>query len=233
MHAWGGAAVGATSVPFFGELLAPMSVPPMGMGIMSQVIPKERERHPMPLFKDPADDIVLTPDPRLRTECEPITSIDANVRKLSERMLRDMYATEGCGLAAPQVGELVQMVVIDCDYDTSDKATRNPYVLINPKVVEADGEPYAFDEGCLSFPGITCHIERPSHVVVEAYDLSGTLMRYEAQANLMSVCLQHEIDHLHGVTMLDHLAPADRMKAVRAVAEAIAAGARPGDTHVD
>ena len=180
------------------------------------------------------DDIVLTPDPRLRTECAPIGVIDDAVRALAERMLADMYASGGCGLAAPQVGELVQMVVIDVDYNEDDDSVpRNPYVLINPRVVETSEELYEFDEGCLSFPGITCHIARPAHVVVEARNLDGVLMRYEAKSNLMSVCLQHEIDHLHGVTMLDHLPPAERMRAVREVTEAIAAGARPGDTSHD
>ena len=178
---------------------------------------------------NPLDDIVVTPDPRLRTECTPIEVIDDEVRALAERMLRDMYAAEGCGLAAPQVGELRQIVVIDCDY--CPDSDPNPYVLINPRVVETSEELYEFDEGCLSFPGLTCHISRPAHVVVEALNLDGVLMRYEARSNLMSVCLQHEIDHLHGITMMDHLPAAERMQALREVTEALAAGARPGDTH--
>ena len=176
------------------------------------------------------EDIVVAPDERLNTECAPIAEITPEIRDLAERMLEDMYATEGCGLAAPQVGELVQMVVIDVDY--TDKK-RNPHVLINPEIITADGEEREFPEGCLSFPGITVRISRPSHVVVHALNLDGELMRYEAENNLMAVCLQHEIDHLHGVTMLDHLRPLKRAAKMREFQDALAAGAKPGDTDVE
>ncbi len=178
---------------------------------------------------DQFDDIVVAPDKRLKTECAPIEEITPEIRELAKRMLDDMYATEGCGLAAPQVGELVQMVVIDVDYT---ERKRNPYVLINPEIVVADGEEREFPEGCLSFPGITVRVTRPSHVVVRARDLDGDLMQYEARDNLMAVCLQHEIDHLHGVTMLDHLRPLKRAAKMHELEEALAAGARPGDTSV-
>ena len=176
------------------------------------------------------DDIVVAPDERLKTECAPIDEITPEIRALAERMLEDMYATDGCGLAAPQVGELVQMVVIDVDYTDKKK---NPYVLINPEVVVADGEEREFPEGCLSFPGITVHVSRPSHVVVRARNLDGDLMQYEAENNLMAVCLQHEIDHLHGITMVDHLRPLKRAAKMHEYKEALEAGARPGDTHVE
>ncbi len=172
------------------------------------------------------EDIVLAPNECLKTECAPIDKIDGKVRQLAKRMLRDMYAADGCGLAAPQVGELVQLVVIDVDYGAGKK---NPYVLINPKVVVADGEERENGEGCLSFPGITVPVSRPTHVVVQALDLDGDLMQYEARDNLLAMCLQHEIDHLHGVTMLDHLAPAQRVRAVAAYQDALARGARPGE----
>ena len=177
-------------------------------------------------------DIVLTPDPRLSQVCEPIEKIDDGVRKLAKRMLKDMYAAEGCGLAAPQIGHLVRMVVIDVDY-TDEKGSENPYVLINPKIVKADGPLRSFNEGCLSFPGISVDIERPSHVVVRATNLDGDLMQYEAENNLLAVCLQHEIDHLDGVTMIDHLPPLKRAQKIRECEEAIAAGARPGETTTD
>lgn len=172
------------------------------------------------------DDIVVAPNDCLKTECAPIERIDAKVRQLARRMLKDMYAADGCGLAAPQVGELVQLVVIDVDYGAGKK---NPYVLINPKVVVADGEERENGEGCLSFPGITVPVSRPTHVVVQALNLDGDLMQYEARDNLLAMCLQHEIDHLHGVTMLDHLTPAQRVRAVAAYQDALARGARPGE----
>lgn len=177
-----------------------------------------------------SDDIVLAPDNRLKTECAPIEEITDDIRALAERMKDDMYATNGCGIAAPQIGELVQMVVIDVDYTKNKK---NPYVLINPRIVVADGEERETGEGCLSFPGITVLVSRPSHVVVEARNLDGDLMRYEASDNLMAVCLQHEIDHLHGITMVDHLRPLQRVRKMREYEEALAAGARPGDVEAE
>ncbi|MGI6755624.1 MAG: peptide deformylase [Atopobiaceae bacterium] len=175
---------------------------------------------------NPLDDIVTAPNDCLKTECAPIEKIDSRVKQLAKRMLKDMYAAEGCGLAAPQVGEKVQLVVIDVDYGSGKK---NPYVLINPEIVVADGEERETGEGCLSFPGITVPVTRPSHVVVRAKNLDGDLMQYEARDNLLAVCLQHEIDHLHGITMVDHLAPLMRMRAMQDYEQALADGARPGD----
>ena len=173
------------------------------------------------------EDIVLSPDPRLKQQCAPIEEVDASVRRLAKRMLKDMYAADGCGLAAPQIGELVQRVVIDVDY--ADKE-RNPFVLVNPTIVEASEEERQSGEGCLSFPGVTVPVSRPRHVVVQAEDLDGNLMQYEAADNLLAVCLQHEIDHLSGITMIDHLTPTQRITALSEYQEALEAGARPGET---
>lgn len=173
-----------------------------------------------------AEEIVVAPDKRLKTECAPIQVIDDSVRELAEHMLEVMYETEGCGLAAPQIGELVQLVVIDVDYT---KGKRKPYVLVNPRIIAADGDERETGEGCLSFPGITVRVSRPSHVIVEARNLDGELMRYEASENLMAVCLQHEIDHLNGITMLDHLRPLQRARTMREYQTRLAEGAKPGD----
>lgn len=175
------------------------------------------------------DDIVLSPDPRLKQACTPIEHIDGHIKQLAKRMLRDMYAADGCGLAAPQIGENIQMVVIDVDYADGKK---NPYILINPEIITADGTPQVYNEGCLSFPGISVPVERPSHVVVRALNLDGELMEYEAEGNLLAICLQHEIDHLQGITMVDHLSITQRAAAMREYEQALAAGARPGDTEM-
>ena len=87
---------------------------------------------------NPLDEIVLSPAPVLAEECEPIDKIDDEIRALAKRMLRDMYAADGCGLAAPQVGVAKQIVVIDVDW-SGKGSKKNPYVLINPKVITADG----------------------------------------------------------------------------------------------
>lgn len=175
------------------------------------------------------NDIVISPDPRLREECAPVESITPEIRALVDRMRDDMIENDGCGLAAPQVGELVQVVIIDVDYTSAEDY--DPYVLINPVIVEQSDHMVPFSEGCLSIPGLTCEIERPDHVVVEALNLDGDLMRYEASGDLMCVCLQHEIDHLHGVTMFERLSPKDRMHAMRRYQDALQKGAKPGDTE--
>ncbi len=175
------------------------------------------------------NDIVISPDPRLRQECAPVEEITPELRELVERMKRDMFESEGCGLAAPQVGELIQLVIIDVDYTSADDY--DPYVLINPVIVEQSDRLVPFNEGCLSIPGLTCEIRRPDHVVVEAENLDGDLMRYEASGDLMCVCLQHEIDHLHGITMFERLSPKDRMHAMRRYQDALSRGAKPGDTE--
>lgn len=173
--------------------------------------------------------IVLSPDPRLRQECAEVGEIDDDVKRLVEHMKRIMFEDGGCGLAAPQVGELIKLCIVDTSYTGKDDY--DPYVLINPVIVESSDTLVPFNEGCLSIPGINCEIMRPDHVVVEAYDLNGDLMRYEAGGDLFCVCLQHEIDHLHGITMFERLKPLARMKAMHAYQEALARGAKPGETE--
>ncbi len=172
------------------------------------------------------DDIRITGDPVLEAVCEPVERIDDDIRELADSMLATMYEADGCGLAAPQVGVLKRLVVIDVDWGHGDK---NPFVLINPQIVEASEETRPYGEGCLSFPGVTVEIERPRHVVVQATDLNGDLLQYDAADSLLAVCLQHEIDHLDGRTLLDHLGPMGRMRVKQQVRKAIAEGAKPGD----
>jgi peptide deformylase len=176
------------------------------------------------------DEIVVSGNPVLKQDCEPISEITSDIRDLASRMLDAMYEAEGCGLAAPQLGVPVRMVVIDVDWGEGEK---NPYVLINPTIISTSEETRWYDEGCLSFPGITVPIERPAGVCVQAQNLDGDLMQYDAENSLMAVCLQHEIDHVNGVTMVDHLGPLARMRALDKVRHAIAEGAVPGDTGSD
>ena len=122
-----------------------------------------------------------------------------------------------------------QLVIIDTEY--TGEADYDPFVLINPRIVEQSDSTFTFNEGCLSIPGINVEIERADHVAVEAYDLNGDLMRYEADGDLLCVCLQHEIDHLHGITMFERLSPMKRIAAMRDYQQARARGAKPGDTE--
>lgn len=174
------------------------------------------------------DDIVLMGDPVLKQVCEPVGEITDEVRALAARMTEDMYAAEGCGLAAPQVGVPIRMIVVDCEYGAGTR--KNPYVLIDPEIVELGEKTEVGSEGCLSFPGVSVDVERPTRVVVHARNLDGDLMRYEAEDSLLARCLQHEIDHLNGVVMLDHLGPIAKIHATEQVKRAIAAGVQPGET---
>lgn len=175
-----------------------------------------------------ATEIVIAPDERLNTECAPVETIDDEVIKTAHRMAKAMYKNDGCGIAAPQIGVLRQIVVIDVNWGGEDD--KNPMYLINPRIVEQSEEKAAGMEGCLSVPGVSFSIERSTHVVVQALDLEGRLMQYDAANNLLCVCLQHEIDHLHGITMLERLSPEQRIEGLREYQEALASGARPGET---
>lgn len=173
------------------------------------------------------DDITLLSDPRLRVECTEITTIDQEIVDLAERMLDDMYEANGCGLAATQVGDSRLIAVIDVDW--SAHSEKNPFVLINPRIVERSEETFVFQEGCLSLPGIIVPVQRSRYVRVQALNLDGDLMEYEGENNLLAACLQHEIDHLHGTLIADHLPAQKRLKAFEDVREALAYGAVPGD----
>lgn len=172
------------------------------------------------------DDIRITGDPVLEKVALPVGDITDEIRELASSMLATMYEAEGCGLAAPQVGVLKRLVVIDVDWGNGQK---NPFVLVDPIIVELSDDTRSYGEGCLSFPGVTVEIERPRRVVVHARNLDGDLMRYEASDSLLAVCLQHEIDHLDGKTLLDHLGPMGRMRVKQEVKHAMAQGAKPGD----
>mgnify|MGYP001071133883 CR=1 FL=1 len=142
--------------------------------------------------------IVLSPDPGLRQVCEPCQVGDKSLKKLAKQMLNTMYANNGCGLAAPQVGLNKRMVVIDC-YDGPNE-TSNPLVLINPEVIEVKGEKVTAEEGCLSLPGISVPITRNEISRVRFYDLDGKVCELESDG-LLGRCFQHEIDHLNGITL--------------------------------
>lgn len=173
--------------------------------------------------------IVLSPDPLLNQVCEPCDPLkDKSLKRLSKQMANMMYKNNGVGLAAPQVGVLKRMVVVDCDWDEDQ---RDPIVLINPEIVERRGEPVTDGEGCLSIPGITVPITRVPWVRVRYLDLNGEMWEIESDG-LLGRCLQHEIDHLDGKTLFESCAPADRIAAVTEYEKALAAGAKPGDTAV-
>lgn len=159
--------------------------------------------------------LVTAPDERLQRSTRQVAEVDDAVRDLAADMLATMYASGGCGLAAPQVGSDLRIFVMDVEWrDDGGKASRRPQVFVNPQIVVADGERVTDNEGCLSFPDLRVDVARPSHVVVEALDEEGCLVRVEADGDLASRCIQHETDHLDGVTMVDRLGPVAKARAM-------------------
>ncbi len=172
--------------------------------------------------------IVQSPNPILNQPCEPCDLGDKSLKRLAKQMVKTMYKNSGCGLAAPQVGVTKRLVVIDCD--ESDE--QNPMVLVNPVLVETKGEVVVEGEGCLSIPGISVPIARPSWARVRFFDLDGEEWEIEGDG-LLGRCLQHELDHLDGVTMFERCDPLARIQALRDYDQAVASGAKPGETSLD
>lgn len=146
------------------------------------------------------------PDPVLSVRCQAVRQVDDALRDLADRMLETMYDAPGVGLAAPQVGRSCNLVVVDCT--PQEERGQSPLVLINPRIVEYDGE-IVFEEGCLSVPDYTADVRRAERVVVHALDRDGRPMEIRADG-LLAVCLQHELDHLEGRLFLDRLSPLKR-----------------------
>ena len=172
--------------------------------------------------------IVVSPDPLLAQVCEPCEPGDKSLKKLARQMEQAMYAHDGVGIAGPQVGVLKRIIVVDCD----PPEEKNPIVLINPEIIEISGDPEIAEEGCLSCPGIYVPIERQPWVRVRYLDLDGEAWEIEGDG-LLGRCLQHEIDHLNGITLFESASPLERIRALKAYAEAQKAGAKPGDVSVD
>ncbi len=156
--------------------------------------------------------ILIHPDPRLKAMCDPVATIDKDVQALADDMLETMYDAPGIGLAAPQVGVMSRILVMDCVKD--ETSAPKPMVLINPHVIEASQDRNIYDEGCLSIPDQYAEVERPAVVKVEWTDLSGKTVQEEFDG-LWATCVQHEIDHLNGKLFIDYLKPLKRQMITR------------------
>lgn len=148
-------------------------------------------------------EIRILGDAALRAHCAEVESVDDEVKQLVDDLIETMYAADGIGLAAPQVGVPLRVFV----YDVREPEIE-PGVMINPRIVEAGGS-IRDTEGCLSIPGFDEMVERYAEVVVEGLDREGREIRIEAN-DLLSRCLQHENDHLDGVLFIDRLSPLKR-----------------------
>ncbi len=169
--------------------------------------------------------VLRYPDPRLRHKAEPVEGITRGLIELSENMLETMYDQQGIGLAAIQVGVKAHLLVIDLTprqqenrYDLEnmtelERVVQMPLVIFNPEITKKEGKT-SFEEGCLSVPGFFETVERSRYIEVKGLDNNGKPVEYKLDG-LLSICMQHEIDHLNGKVFIDRLSPikSNRLKA--------------------
>jgi len=155
--------------------------------------------------------ILILPDPRLRAVADPIKKIDDGVRQLAQDMLDTMYDAPGIGLAAPQIGEMKRIVVMDL---AKEDEPPEPLVMINPELLSVSEDTVTTEEGCLSIPELYYDVERPAEVTVRYTDLDGNTVEREAKERL-AICVQHELDHLDGVLYIDYLSRLKRDRVLK------------------
>lgn len=156
--------------------------------------------------------ILLHPDPRLKKVCDPVADLSDTLRTLADDMLETMYDAPGVGLAAPQIGVLTRLIVLDCVRD--EEGAPRPTVMFNPQILSESEERNIYDEGCLSIPEQYAEVERPKVVKAGWIDRDGNPQEEEFDG-LWATCVQHEIDHLNGVLFIDHLKPLKRQMITR------------------
>ena len=149
-------------------------------------------------------EILEYPDPRLRTIAKPVKDITAEINTLIDDMFETMYEAPGIGLAASQVDQHIQLIVMDISEEKD-----SPLVFINPEITVLDGDLEKMQEGCLSIPGFYEDVSRIEHVLIKALDREGKAFELEA-TGLLAVCIQHEMDHLNGKLFVDYLSTLKR-----------------------
>jgi len=147
-------------------------------------------------------EVLKFPDKRLREISKPITEVTDEIRELARDMCDVMYDEPGIGLAAPQVGVPIRLIVVDTEW-THEDGERNPLILVNPEIAERSGS-ITWTEGCLSVPDFEAEVERANEVRLVAQDLAGEEVVIDA-CELQAVCFQHEIDHLDGILFIDRI----------------------------
>ena len=156
--------------------------------------------------------IILHPDPRLKKEAAPVADLTDELRSLADDMLETMYDAPGIGLAAPQVGVLQRLIVLDCVKE--EGAAPRPLIMFNPEIVASSEETNVYEEGCLSIPDQYAEVTRPAEVEVRWIDRDGKEVS-EVFDGLWATCAQHEIDHLNGKLFIDYLKPLKRQMITR------------------
>ncbi|UWQ91021.1 peptide deformylase [Aliisedimentitalea scapharcae] len=156
--------------------------------------------------------ILIHPDPRLKKVCAPVSDLSDDLRRLAKDMLETMYDAPGVGLAAPQIGVLDRLIVLDCVKEEGE--TPRPLAMFNPEILASSDETNVYEEGCLSIPDQYAEVTRPKTVDVQWMDLNGNLVT-ETFDGLWATCVQHEIDHLDGKLFIDYLKPLKRQMITR------------------
>ena len=156
--------------------------------------------------------ILLHPDPRLKKVAEAVPDLSDDLRKLADDMLETMYDAPGIGLAAPQLGVLTRLIVMDCIRDDSEPP--QPMIMFNPEVILSSDELNTYEEGCLSIPEQFAEVTRPKEVAVRWIDRDGNVQERDFDG-LWATCVQHEIDHLNGKLFIDYLKPLKRQMITR------------------
>lgn len=159
--------------------------------------------------------LLIAPDARLRRKSLPVERVDNRIRKLMEDMLETMYASDGIGLAAPQVGEAVRVIVADC---AAEGEPRRPLKLANPEIIWRSPESRSYSEGCLSLPDQFADVVRPERVRIRYLDSENEIRETEFDS-LTATCLQHEMDHLEGILFVDYLSNLKRDIILRRLAK--------------
>jgi peptide deformylase len=160
--------------------------------------------------------ILTAPDPRLKKKSLPVETVDEDVRRLMDDMLETMYDAPGIGLAAPQVGALKRVIVLDID---REETKTGPLFMANPEIVEASDDDVIYEEGCLSVPDHYSDVARPAKVKVRYLDRDGRQQELACEG-LLATCVQHEIDHLEGILFIDHISSLKRNMILRKLLKA-------------
>ena len=160
--------------------------------------------------------IITAPDARLKRKAAPVEQVDAGIRKLLADMLATMYAAPGIGLAGPQVGHLLRVIVVDIADDEDEPA---PLKMVNPEITGVTGEDVDYEEGCLSLPEHYANVVRPGGITMRYLDESGT-PRGLAAEGMLATCIQHEIDHLDGILFVDRVSLVRRNMILRKLTKA-------------
>ena len=160
--------------------------------------------------------IIVAPDPRLKIKTDPVENIDGELLCFLEDMLETMYAADGIGLAAPQVGDGRSIIVLDTAIREEEP---QPLCLVNPQIVWSSDERRAHQEGCLSLPEHYAEVLRPDSIKIKYLDKTGSTRELEANG-MLATCIQHEMDHLKGILFVDHVSSVKRNMILRKLKKA-------------